>query len=112
MEENHVKIGLILREKRLKRGWSQEDIGEKFGVTFQQIQKYEKGYNKVNCIRLNQMAKLFECPLSDFFEEEDLIETMPKFDSKQIIQLVRAFKKCSTKGKRLILMLAEFVKNK
>jgi transcriptional regulator with XRE-family HTH domain len=52
----------------LVRGLTQEGLGEKLGVTFQQIQKYEKGTNRVGSGRLYQIASLLEVPVTAFFE--------------------------------------------
>jgi transcriptional regulator with XRE-family HTH domain len=52
----------------LVRGLTQEGLGDKLGVTFQQIQKYEKGTNRVGSGRLYQIAALLEVPVTEFFE--------------------------------------------
>ena len=49
-------------------GMSQEQLGERLGLTFQQIQKYEKGTNRVSASRLWEMSKVFDVPISFFFE--------------------------------------------
>jgi transcriptional regulator with XRE-family HTH domain len=57
-----------MRRKML--GLSQEKLGEKLGITFQQIQKYEKGTNRVGASRLQAMATALEVPVSYFFPDE------------------------------------------
>ena len=52
-------VGRNIRVHRLVRGLTQEGLGEKLGVTFQQIQKYEKGTNRVGSGRLYQIATIF-----------------------------------------------------
>ena len=49
-------------------GLSQTELGEKVGITFQQIQKYEKGSNRVSAGRLKQIAEILQVPVSFFFE--------------------------------------------
>lgn len=56
-----------MRRKML--GLSQEKLGEKLGITFQQIQKYEKGTNRVGASRLQAMSDALEVPVSFFFPE-------------------------------------------
>jgi transcriptional regulator with XRE-family HTH domain len=50
-------------------GWSQEKLGEAIGLTFQQIQKYEKGANRISCSRIYDFARLLEVPTSYFFDD-------------------------------------------
>ena len=48
---------------------SQTDLGNRIGVTFQQVQKYEKGHNKIVASRLLEVANIMDVPISDFFED-------------------------------------------
>jgi transcriptional regulator with XRE-family HTH domain len=50
-------------------GMSQEKLGEKLGITFQQVQKYEKGTNRVGTSRLQAIASILDTPVSFFFED-------------------------------------------
>jgi transcriptional regulator with XRE-family HTH domain len=54
--------------RRLLVGMSQEKLGEALGITFQQIQKYEKGANRIGASRLQQIAKILGVPVEFFFE--------------------------------------------
>jgi transcriptional regulator with XRE-family HTH domain len=63
-----VQIGASLRAHRLIVGMSQGDLARKLGVSFQQIQKYEKGTNRVGAGRLPQIAKIFNIPISALFD--------------------------------------------
>ena len=54
--------------RRLIVGMSQSDLGDPLGVTFQQIQKYEKGTNRIGASRLQHIAQLLHVPVSFFFE--------------------------------------------
>jgi transcriptional regulator with XRE-family HTH domain len=53
---------------------SQTELGESIGVTFQQVQKYEKGANRVGAGRLTQIARVLNIPVNTFFEGRDAIE--------------------------------------
>jgi transcriptional regulator with XRE-family HTH domain len=61
-----AEIGKRLRIARMTAGMSQTDLANAVGVTFQQIQKYEKGANRVAVSRLMQIAKALKCDPSDF----------------------------------------------
>ena len=54
--------------QRMLRGFSQEKLGEALGVTFQQVQKYEKGANRIGASRLQQISRILKVPPSFFFE--------------------------------------------
>ena len=62
-----VEVGRRIRVQRMARGISQTELGEKIGVTFQQVQKYEKGANRVGASRLTRIAKVLGVPVSAFF---------------------------------------------
>ena len=64
-----VYVGSRIRMRRKMLGLSQEKLGEKLGITFQQIQKYEKGTNRVGASRLQAMSDALEVPVSFFFPE-------------------------------------------
>lgn len=62
-----VEIGKRIRALRLERGLSQTELGNLLGVTFQQIQKYEKGANRVAAGRLQRVAESLEVPITFFY---------------------------------------------
>ena len=62
-----VEVGRRIRIQRTLRGISQTDLGQKIGVTFQQVQKYEKGVNRVGASRLTRIAKVLGIPVSTLF---------------------------------------------
>jgi transcriptional regulator with XRE-family HTH domain len=65
-----VHVGLRIRAARLAAGLSQERLGTALGVTFQQVQKYEKGANRVGAGRLSDVARALSVPVSYFFESD------------------------------------------
>ena len=70
MEENFNKhLGSRLKLRRLALGLTQTKVAKAISVTFQQIQKYEKGTNGVSSIRLLQLANYLKVPVNFFFEE-------------------------------------------
>ncbi len=64
-----VHVGGRVRLRRTLMGMSQERLGELLGLTFQQVQKYERGANRVGASRLFDLARVLEVPVSYFFEE-------------------------------------------
>ena len=62
-------VGARVRMRRLMLGMSQTTLGEALGLTFQQVQKYEKGTNRIGASRLQQIAHALQVPISLFFEE-------------------------------------------
>lgn len=67
--QDDVEIGRKVREFRLQAGLTQEKLAEGLGITFQQVQKYERGVTKVNLIKLQQLAEALKIPVSAFFHE-------------------------------------------
>lgn len=62
------KVGMQLRQRRSLLGLSQEKLAEQVGITFQQIQKYENGANRISASRLYEFSKVLDIPVSFFFE--------------------------------------------
>ena len=63
-----IHVGSRLRMRRMMLGMSQEKLGEAFGLTFQQVQKYEKGANRMGASRLQQAAQILGVSVPFFFE--------------------------------------------
>lgn len=63
-----TKLGLRCRAARLAAGLTQTDAGNCLGVTFQQVQKQENGTNRVSCVAMAKLAKLYGKPVEWFFE--------------------------------------------
>ena len=65
-------VGSRVRLRRMMMGMSQEKLGEQMGLTFQQIQKYERGINRVSASRLYELARVLGVTVQFFFEEIQL----------------------------------------
>ena len=61
-------VGSRVRMRRIMLGMSQEKLGEALGLTFQQVQKYEKGTNRVGASRIQQICEILQIPVSFLFE--------------------------------------------
>jgi len=68
LNEVDVFVGQRLRELRMLAGLSQSDVASALGLTFQQLQKYERGFNRVSSSRLFKLGQFFRVPVSVFFE--------------------------------------------
>ncbi len=80
MSDSHpvdVHVGKRLRLKRTLLGLSQEYIGNAIGVTFQQIQKYERGVNRMGASRLYDFSRVMSVPVSFFFEGYEAAASSP-----------------------------------
>ncbi len=64
-----VHVGQRVRQRRTLLGMSQEKLAEAIGLTFQQVQKYERGANRVGSSRLFDLARVLDVPISYFFED-------------------------------------------
>jgi transcriptional regulator with XRE-family HTH domain len=64
-----VHVGARVRLRRTLLGMSQERLGEALGLTFQQVQKYERGVNRIGASRLFDLARVLDVPISFFFDD-------------------------------------------
>ena len=64
-----AQVGNRVRLRRMLVGMSQEKLGETLGLTFQQVQKYEKGVNRIGAGRLYRIAQILEVPINYFYED-------------------------------------------
>ena len=70
-----VHVGKRLRLRRTLLGMSQERLGERLGLTFQQVQKYERGANRIGSSRLFELGQILDVPVSFFFDDMPRAET-------------------------------------
>jgi transcriptional regulator with XRE-family HTH domain len=112
-------VGARVRMQRIVRGFSQTELGKAVGVTFQQVQKYEKGTNRVSASRLQQIANILEVT-PDFFFDGASAKAVGKSGSKEVavidkfissrdgVALSQAFTRiCDVKIRRNIVLLVE-----
>lgn len=105
-----VFVGSRVRLRRLMVGMSQEALADRLGVTFQQVQKYEKGTNRISASRLQAISDVFRVPPSFFFQDEDSVvpsgaghetgDVSTFVSSKEGLDLNRAFLKIEDTGVR------------
>ena len=107
-----IHVGGLVKLRRMMLGMSQEKLGEHCGITFQQLQKYEKGTNRISASRLVEIAAALGVPVAWFFDELPGVsgsteDVMAGFDRADIA-LVRSLAGFSPRTKRA---LAEFLAN-
>ncbi|MCG8632544.1 MAG: helix-turn-helix domain-containing protein [Desulfobacterales bacterium] len=117
MSETKKTIGLKIKSLRKTYGLSQIDLAEKLGLSFQQIQKYEKGITAISVIRLQQIADAFGVHITVFFKQAprplSVRENAPEYTqpspspvlSKEEITLLKLFRKIGNKKFRQSVML-------
>ena len=118
-----VHVGNRIRMRRQIVGMSQEKLGELLGITFRQIQKYEKGSNRISASRIYYAAKTLGVPVQFFFEdlpgvdnhggfgeprdEDSVMTALMNLDG---VQLAKAFRDADSSGKRkLIASMARLI---
>ncbi|GLQ07294.1 helix-turn-helix domain-containing protein [Sneathiella chinensis] len=98
-----VHVGQQLRIKRTLLGMTQSELGDAMGLTFQQIQKYEQGSNRIGSSKLYQLSRVLEVPIGYFFEglsDDPTVASLPSHAQhlqkdpaakRETLELVRAF---------------------
>lgn len=102
-----VHVGARLRLRRTLMGLSQEKLGEAVGITFQQLQKYERGANRISASRLFNLAQVLDVPVGFFFDDlpagptaieasvpappSRLIDEEDSMARRETLELVRAY---------------------
>src|SRR5947207_14746212 len=69
-----IQVGSRVRLRRNMLGLSQERLGESIGLTFQQIQKYERGANRIGASRLHQLGQVLGVPVELFYDDTDPLQ--------------------------------------
>lgn len=91
--EKEAQIGKQIRLARKLKSWSLTRLAEQIGVSYQQLQKYEKGENRVSASMLLEISRLLELPLSFFYAEpENAHELHPTFEELQTAFQIHAIK--------------------
>jgi transcriptional regulator with XRE-family HTH domain len=113
-DREDVEIGQRIRAVRVARCVSQNSLGTSLGVSFQQVQKYERGVNRVSAGRLQKIAEMLETPVMFFYGEpgprkkQDQDNGFALLQSKDAIRLLRAFGEISSGAtKHALVLLAE-----
>jgi len=119
MEGNFNRhLGSKLRMRRLALGLTQTKVAQAINVTFQQIQKYEKGTNGISSLRIMQLGKILKVPVIYFFEDYPEYSEVMKFNKDNIEEedlnysfLAKLFSALSDKNKEKILQILKNTRN-
>jgi len=116
-DNRDAEVGRRVRSRRLECRLSQTELADRIGVTFQQVQKYEKGVNRIGAGRLQRIAEALEVPISFFFggaggapaRETSGAESIFGFmQTSGSVRIVKAFHKIkSRKARQLLVEMAE-----
>ena len=116
--KDNKKIGAIIRSMRKDAGMSQMSLADKVGISYQQIQKYEKGKSKLTVPRLLQLARIFGVSFSAFIPQEDVggaskLMSMSE-DEKELLVFYRVIPKLELRLaiKSVVLEAAGFARSK
>lgn len=102
-EENKqidIRIGSRLKQRRVLLGLSQAKLGEMLGVTFQQIQKYEKGVNRISGSTIERISKILLIPPSYFFDDD-----CNEYDDKEFRSVLGNLQKLSPDARKGVISL-------
>jgi transcriptional regulator with XRE-family HTH domain len=110
-----LEVGQRIRARRMAKGMSQTELGTLLGVTFQQVQKYEKGVNRVGAGRLVRVGEALDVPVSYFFGATDVSSEETRailgfLDTAYSLRLLRAFSRIPPGGvQRAVVDLVESI---
>jgi transcriptional regulator with XRE-family HTH domain len=108
-----IMVGRNVRVWRIAKGMSQSKLGDRLGVTFQQVQKYEKGGTRISTGRLVRLSRSLEIPLSALFkgadEGNETLATLALFDDRRAHRLASAFAAIPETNRKVRLALVEIV---
>src|SRR6202163_1245931 len=109
-----IEMGKKIRLRRVEQRISQSDLGEKLGVSFQQVQKYEKGVNRVGASRLQQITEALGVDMTFFCEgnskAEREVDSLLFLDSSFTLRLLRAYTAVENKAvQRQFVSLVESI---
>lgn len=100
-----IHVGSRVRLRRTLLGMSQEKLGNALGLTFQQVQKYERGANRIGSSRLYHLSQILDVPISFFFDDMVSVKAngmaekgkqtfeIEKLSRRETLELVRAYYK-------------------
>src|SRR5205814_7826417 len=83
-----IEVGQRIKIQRIAAGLSQTELGENVGVTFHQVQKYEKGANRVGAGRLTQIARVLNIPVNAFFEGRETLDRVAQQGVESPLSLI------------------------
>lgn len=101
-----AEIGARIRAKRLNLGLTQEQMADLIGVTFQQVQKYEKGMNRVSASTLHRIAQALDAPIGDFLPKLRASGAANPTEDTAVADVAAMISRLNPTSRRLIIDLA------
>lgn len=111
-DASDIERGAKIRMRRIEQHMSQAELGKQLGVTFQQVQKYEKGTNRVSATRITEIAQALDIGVSYFMEpsdtksESNLIALITDSASQRLLRAFHKIKEMPTRYKVVGLLEA------
>ena len=109
-----IAVGKRVRLRRLQLSMSQSELAEQLGMTFQQVQKYETGANRISCSKLTEIADALDTPITFFFSDENepgtdrkLADKLDPAHIKDGLRLITAFGLIEKTKRKKVVDLAE-----
>jgi transcriptional regulator with XRE-family HTH domain len=117
-DNRDAEVGRRVRSRRLECRLSQTELADRIGVTFQQVQKYEKGVNRIGAGRLQRISEALEVPITFFFDvnpgaagrvaSSDTESVFGFMQTSGSVRIVKAFHKIkSRKARQMLVEMAE-----
>ena len=109
VDDNERRIGIRIKLRRLTLGLSQKDLAQRLGLSYQQVQKYEAGKNRLSAGRLANVAQVLNVPITWFFDDADegVIQAtamIEREDNRDILQLITAFSMIKSPAQRKVVL--------
>ncbi len=86
-----VHVGARVRQRRVLLGMTQTDLGDVIGVTFQQVQKYERGTSRISASKLFKLSQVLEVSIEYFFDHMPPVVAARPMITQETLKLVRAY---------------------
>ena len=106
-----VYVGMRVKNRRVLVGMGQDELGERIGLTFQQIQKYERGKSRISAGKLWEISGILGVPVKWFFEGADKPNVQAEYtqEERKKLKLARAFNACPKETQDHLLALFKAV---
>lgn len=107
-------VGQRLKKRRKQLGYSQEYLANKCGITFQQIQKYERGQNRMGSSRLYQICQILEVPITYFFEamDDDQSDDIHEISLEELAEIKQSYSRIGIEEREALKFLMQVISNR
>ena len=109
-----IHVGQRLKQQRKLQGISQENLAKQLGITFQQIQKYENGTNRISASKLYELSQILKTPIQFFFENYEKstqqIEKPSELTTKELT-LIKSFRQLTPAQQQALISLINKLTN-